>query len=150
MTKKSECRVVSNAIKAVVPGFQHKCNTSRHNVLRVRGSRIDDYCTAKNGMRTTTTLIPDQLYPICYQMKTQVINKLLPRGGGSYYGRGQHERNPSQSFRYGREHKPRSPRWWRGYDRRWRCGRCRHSSSSSSSSVASQSSRWWHCYGHKQ
>ena len=80
MTKKNECRVVSDAITAVVPGFRHSCSsrTSRHNELRVLGSRVDEYCTAKNGRRTTTTLIPDQLYPICYRMKTKVIDKLLP------------------------------------------------------------------------
>ena len=66
------------AIQVAVPGFKHSCpsRTSRHDTSIARGSWIDEYCTAMNG--TTTTLIPDQYYSICYRMKTQVIDELLP------------------------------------------------------------------------
>ena len=104
MTKKNECRVVSNAIKAVVPGFQHKCNTSRHNALRVLGSRIDECCTAMNGTRTTTTLIPDQLYPICYRMNQVIINTNNNRDPPRLWCCGRSSRCWGHNSR-------RSPRW---------------------------------------
>ena len=76
---KKYCQIdVLEAIQVAVPGFKHSCPscTSRHNASIGRGSWIDKYCTTVNG--TTTTLIPDQYYSICYRMKTQVIDKLLP------------------------------------------------------------------------
>ena len=77
--QKNWCQtVVLKAIRVAVPAFQHSCTCTAHKALKIRGSRVDEYCTAKNGTRTATTLIPDQYYSICYRMKTQVIDKLLP------------------------------------------------------------------------
>ena len=71
---KDACNIlVVNAIKQVVPGFRHTCDVSSKSVP-ILGSRVDEYCTVKNGRRTRTTLIPDQLYPICYRMRTKVID----------------------------------------------------------------------------
>ena len=66
--------VVLKAIRVAVPAFQHSCTCTAHKALKIHGSLIDEYCTAKNGTKTTTTLIPDQYYSICYRMKTQVID----------------------------------------------------------------------------
>ena len=79
MTKKNECRVVADAITAVVPGFTHSCETKTcKKIVPVLGSRIDQYCTVKNGRRTRTTLNPHQYYSICYRMRTKVIDPVLP------------------------------------------------------------------------
>ena len=75
---KDACNIlVVNAIKQVVPGFRHTCDVSSKSVS-VLGSRVDEYCTVKNGRRTRTTLNPHQYYPICYRMRTKVIDLVLP------------------------------------------------------------------------
>ena len=86
MPAKINCcdNVVVDAITAVVPGFKHSCisRKSRHKASKVLGSRLDDYCTVKNGRRTRTTLNPHEYYSICYRMRTKVIDEVLPPAAG--------------------------------------------------------------------
>ena len=75
---KDACNIlVVNAIKQVVPGFRHTCDVTSKSAP-VFGSRVDEYCTVKNGRRTRTTLNPHQHYSICYRMRTKVIDEVLP------------------------------------------------------------------------
>lgn len=58
---KSWCNnVVLNAIQVSVPAFKHSCTSTAHKATTVHGSRIDEYCTAING--TKTTLLPTGMY----------------------------------------------------------------------------------------
>ena len=79
MTKprKNRCDpIVLNAIRAVIPGFNHSCTSTTHKAVFVCGSSIDEYCIAVNG--TKTNLLPTGQYKICRSLKYHAIIDAMP------------------------------------------------------------------------
>ena len=80
MTKprKNRCDpIVLNAIRAVIPGFNHSCTSTSHKAVFVCGSSIDEYCIAVNG--TKTNLLPTGQYKICHSLKYHAIDAIPDR-----------------------------------------------------------------------
>ena len=89
MTKprKNRCDpIVLNAIRAVIPGFNHSCTSTTHKAVFLCGSSIDEYCIAVNG--TKTNLLPSGQYKICRNLKYHAIDAIPdpPPGGNTTAG----------------------------------------------------------------